>query len=402
MSCLFCQIVHQGRHQPVHSTQYVLSVLSDCTPRMASTSTWYGVCLVCSVRLYTKDGINQYIVRSMSCLFCQIVHQGWHQPVHGTGYVLSVLSDCTPRTASTSTWYMVCLVCSVRLFTNDGINQYILRGMSCLFCQIVHQGRHQPVHSTWYALSVLSDCTPRTASTSMWYTVCLVCSVRLYTKDGINQYVVHGMSCLFRQIIHQGRHQPVCCMRYVLSVLSDFTPRTASTSMCYTVCFVCSVRLYTKDGINQYVVHGMSCLFRQIVHQGWHQPVQSTQYVLSVLSDCTPRMASTSMWYMVCLVCSVRLYTKDGINQYILRGMSCLFSQIVHQGRHQPVHSTWYALSVLSDCTPRMASTSTWYGVCLVCSVRLYTKVSINQYILRGISCLFCQIVHCISTGYVF
>ena len=274
--------------------------------------------------------------------------------------------------------------------------------MFCLFRQIVHQGRHQPVRGTRYVLSVPSNFTPRTASTSTWYTVCLACSVRLYTKDGINQYKVRSMSCLFCQIVHQGRHQPVCGTWYVLSVLSDCTPRTASTSTYYAVCLVCSVRLYTKDGINQYIVRGMPCLFCQIVHQGWHQPVQSTQYVLSVLSDCTPRTASTSMWYMVCLVCSVRLYTKDGINQYILCGMSCLFCQIVHQGRHQPVHSTWYALSVLSDCTPRMASTSTWYGVCLVCSVRLYTKVSINQYILRGISCLFCQIVHCISTGYVF
>ena len=359
MSCLFCQIVHQGRHQPVCSTRYVLSVLTDYTPRTASTSTWYTVCLVCSVRLYTKDGINQYVVHGMSCLFRQIIHQERHQPVHGTGYVLSVLSDYTPRTASTSTWYTVCLVCSVRLYTKDGINQYIVRGMSCLFCQIIHQGRHQPVHGMRYVLSVLSDYTPRTASTSTWYTVCLVCSVRLYTKDGINQYIVRGMSCLFRQIVHQGRHQPVHSTRYVLSVPSDCTPRTASTSTYYAVCLVCSVRLYTKDGINQYIVHGMSCLFCHIVHQGRHQPVHITRYVLSVLSDCTPRTASTSTWYAVCLVCSVGLYTKDGINQYIVRGMSCLFCQIVHQGRHQPVHNTRYVLSVLSDCTPRMASTST-------------------------------------------
>ena len=230
MSCLFCQIIYQGRHQPVHSTQYVLSVLSDCTLRTASTSTWFGVCLVCSVRLYTKDGINQYVVHDMSCLFRQIIHQGWHQPVRGTRYVLSVLSDCTLRTASTSTWFGVCLVCSVRLYTKDGINQYVVHGMSCLFRQIIHQGWHQPVRGTRYVLSVLTDYTPRTASTSTWYTVCLVCSVRLYTKDGINQYVVHGMSCLFCQIIHQGRHQPVHSTRYVLSVLSDYTPRTASTS----------------------------------------------------------------------------------------------------------------------------------------------------------------------------
>ena len=88
-----------------------------------------------------------------------------------------------------------------------------------------------------------------------------------YTKDGINQYVVHGMSCLFCQIIHQGRHQPVCGTRYVLFVLSDYTPRTASTSTWYAVCLVCSVRLYPKDGINQYIVHSMSCLFCQIIHQ---------------------------------------------------------------------------------------------------------------------------------------
>ena len=108
---------------------------------------------------YTKDGINQYVVHGMSCLFCQIVHKGRCQPVRGTRYVLSVLSDCTQRTVSTSTWYTVCLVCSVRLYTKDGINQYIVCGtcMTCLFCHIIRQGRHQPVHSTWYVLSVLSD-----------------------------------------------------------------------------------------------------------------------------------------------------------------------------------------------------------------------------------------------------
>ena len=457
LHCLFYPVRHSTPHYDTTSALFVLSGTSQYT------SLWYNVYIVCSIRyvtvhrhyyktstLFVLSGTSQYnltMIQRLQCVFYPVRH------------------------STQSLWYNVCIVRSIRyvtvhrhyditsaLFVLSGTSQYKLTMI-------------QRLHCSFYPL--------RHSTSSIWYNVCIVRSCRyvtvqrhydttsvLFVLSGTSQYTVtlkqrlHG--CSFRYVTVQPHYDTTSAL-FVLSGTSQynltmiqrlhclfFPVRLSTPSLWYNVYIVCSFRyvtvqrqydttsaLFVLSGTSQYNltrIQRLHCPFFPVRHSTssiWYNVyiVCSLRYVtvqrqydttseLFVLSGTWQynltmiqrlhcpffpvRHSTSSLWYNVHIVCSIRyvkvhrhydttssLFVLSGTSQYNLtkiQRLHCLFYPVRHSTSHYDTTSTVFVLSGPSQYNVtviqrlhclffpvRHSTSSLWYIVCRICSIRYVT-----------------------------